>query len=181
MPDPWTVLGVAPGSTLDEARRAYLVRSQLVHPDRHQGAPAAVLAEADRAMRELNDAWEEVQRQAAGGGGGHAADPPVEVTFATAADAVGWIVARLAAAAAASGDPLSEVEAARLGAPASQVDRGRGFDRWVQHRRVTLRQATKADAPDPGARLAWAKAVRLVGESQPTPVLALLIRGLAGN
>jgi hypothetical protein len=60
MSDPWSVLGVAPGATIEEARRAYLVRLQLVHPDRHQGMPDAVMAEAERATRELNAAWEQV-------------------------------------------------------------------------------------------------------------------------
>ncbi|HVM63741.1 MAG TPA: J domain-containing protein [Acidimicrobiales bacterium] len=60
MRDPWSVLGVGTGATLEEARRAYLVRLQLVHPDRHQGSAEAVMAEAERATRELNAAWEQV-------------------------------------------------------------------------------------------------------------------------
>jgi curved DNA-binding protein CbpA len=59
--DPWRVLGVEPSAPLEEARQAYLLRSQLVHPDRHQGAAPRVRAEAERAMRELNDAWLAVQ------------------------------------------------------------------------------------------------------------------------
>lgn len=61
--DPWAVLGVDSSVDYETARSAYLVRSQLLHPDRHQGASAAVLAEANRSQEELNAAWQAVKQQ----------------------------------------------------------------------------------------------------------------------
>src|ERR1700722_18022918 len=61
--DPWHVLGVDPASTYEEASRAYRVRLQLRHPDRHQGSSHAVLDEAARETQELNEAWELVKVQ----------------------------------------------------------------------------------------------------------------------
>ena len=61
MRDPWQVLGVPPSATYDEARHAYRIRSQLLHPDRHQGAGQEVLKEAERAFRELEGAWASVK------------------------------------------------------------------------------------------------------------------------
>jgi DnaJ domain len=61
--DPWQLLGVPPTATYEEARHAFRVRSQLIHPDRHQGAGADVLREAERNFRELEGAWAFVRRQ----------------------------------------------------------------------------------------------------------------------
>jgi DnaJ-class molecular chaperone len=61
--DPWHVLGIDAASTYEEASRAYRVRLQLRHPDRHQGSSQAVLDEAARETRELNEAWDLVKAQ----------------------------------------------------------------------------------------------------------------------
>jgi DnaJ-class molecular chaperone len=61
--DPWQTLGIDATATYEEASSAYRVRLQLRHPDRHQGASQAVLDEAARETRELNDAWELVKAQ----------------------------------------------------------------------------------------------------------------------
>jgi hypothetical protein len=61
--DPWQMLGIDPASTYEEASSAYRVRLQLRHPDRHQGSSEAVLHEAERETRELNEAWELVKAQ----------------------------------------------------------------------------------------------------------------------
>jgi DnaJ-class molecular chaperone len=61
--DPWQMLGIDPASTYEEASSAYRVRLQLRHPDRHQGSSEAVLHEAERETRELNEAWDLVRAQ----------------------------------------------------------------------------------------------------------------------
>jgi hypothetical protein len=61
--DPWQLLGIDPASTYEEASSAYRVRLLLRHPDRHQGSSEAVLDQAARETRELNEAWELVKRQ----------------------------------------------------------------------------------------------------------------------
>jgi hypothetical protein len=61
--DPWQVLGINAASSYEEASSAYRLRLQLRHPDRHQGSSQAVLDEAARETRELNDAWELVKVQ----------------------------------------------------------------------------------------------------------------------
>jgi len=61
--DPWQTLGIDATATYEQASSAYRVRLQLRHPDRHQGASQAVLDEAARETRELNDAWELVKVQ----------------------------------------------------------------------------------------------------------------------
>ena len=93
----------------------------------------------------------------------------------TVADAVTWIISRLDISAALAGDPLAMSERARLAASAADVDHTRSFERWVQRRKRTLHEAIAADAPDLEARERWTRAVRMVGEATPVPVLALLI------
>jgi hypothetical protein len=171
MPDPWSVLGVAPGTGYDEARHAYLVRLQLVHPDRHQGATAAVRAEAERATRELTEAWEEVQGLLEGSavvasGPGGPPGPPV------GRDAcLRWVLDRLIAAAAAEGDPLRADEVDLLLRPALEAPGGRRFQRWISRRRATLAGAVEADGAD-----AWATALRTLQDGGATAVVLLLFQ-----
>ena len=54
----YDVLGVEPTADLDAIRRAWKVKIQLLHPDRHHGAPHDVLAEAARETKRVNGAWE---------------------------------------------------------------------------------------------------------------------------
>jgi molecular chaperone DnaJ len=51
--DPYAVLGLAPGATAADVRRAYLRRARLVHPD--VAGPAATTR-----MAELNHARDEI-------------------------------------------------------------------------------------------------------------------------
>jgi hypothetical protein len=53
----WRVLGLAPGSTPDDVRRAFRQAAQLLHPDRATDLPADVRAEAARRMTELAEAY----------------------------------------------------------------------------------------------------------------------------
>lgn len=61
MDNPWKVLGVEPTVTLEEARHAFKMRSQLYHPDLHQGASPEVLKLAEREFRNLYEAWKSVR------------------------------------------------------------------------------------------------------------------------
>ncbi|WP_136634621.1 TerB family tellurite resistance protein [Pseudooceanicola onchidii] len=62
MADPYSILGLDPGATYDEARAAWkrLVREN--HPDRlaARGLPEEALGMAERRMMDLNRAWEEI-------------------------------------------------------------------------------------------------------------------------
>ena len=58
MRDPYAVLGLDPPATADEVRAAYRARSMLLHPDLHEGRPARVRVEAQRAMAQLTEAYE---------------------------------------------------------------------------------------------------------------------------
>lgn len=54
----YEVLGVDGAATDVELRRAYHRRARALHPDRHAGEPEDRRQVAERAMRELNAAWE---------------------------------------------------------------------------------------------------------------------------
>ena len=177
--DPWTVLGVDRSAGYDEARHAYLIRSQLLHPDRHQGASPDVLAEAQRAMRELSDAWLAVQKHLAQprrdaepihpvprpAGGDHLPDDHASPEFC-----LDWALRRLVDAARAHGDPIRPDEMGRLRLPAAAAPRGRAFERWLAHRRLTLRQAIADDGTEE-----WTRALRVLAESGPRLVFLLLL------
>lgn len=55
------ILGVGPYASREQAREAYKQRAKMVHPDRHAYAAADARGEAERAMRELNEAWHTIQ------------------------------------------------------------------------------------------------------------------------
>ncbi|MGH9251998.1 MAG: J domain-containing protein [Acidimicrobiales bacterium] len=54
-------LGVNATTPLSEVRTAYTTRAQMLHPDRYHGNDS-LRVEAERAMKELNLAWETVRR-----------------------------------------------------------------------------------------------------------------------
>ena len=62
-PDPYTVLGVAPGAALDEVRRAWRALVVENHPDRMlaRGVPEEAIRLAERRMVDINRAWEEIR------------------------------------------------------------------------------------------------------------------------
>jgi hypothetical protein len=165
MADPWAVLGLAPGAGQEEARRAYLARLQLLHPDHHQGASADLLAEAGRATRELTAAWEALQ--------GRFADAPADAPAAGppegAAACLRWAVDRLIAAGDSEGRPLRADEVELLVRPAADAPGGRGFQRWLTRRRATLTVAVAADGVD-----AWSTAIRTLHDERRATVLTML-------
>ena len=96
----YALLGVEPGATTGELRRAYRARASTLHPDRSAGRSAAEI-EADTAeLARLNEAWRvlsdpgrraryDADRAARAGprhGGGTAADPRDDTAFASGAD-----------------------------------------------------------------------------------------------
>jgi hypothetical protein len=173
--DPWVVLGVDPTAGYAEAHRAYLVRCQLFHPDRHQGASAEVLAEADRATRELNGAWEAVRSRFE-----HSAVTPAppgtsdDGLFADPSTCLAWVLQRLGDAGGKHGDPVSSEEVSRLRLPAATAPSGRRFERWLKRRRSTLGQAMKDGASGGAGPEVWTKAFRLLGDADVRVVLMLL-------
>jgi hypothetical protein len=62
----WGVLGLAPGATPQDVRRAFRVSAQLLHPDRVAGESEDVRAEAHRRMVELAEAYRVCTALAAG-------------------------------------------------------------------------------------------------------------------
>jgi hypothetical protein len=54
----YEVLGVSSRADANELRRAYLDRAREAHPDRHVDASGAQRNEAERQMREVNEAWD---------------------------------------------------------------------------------------------------------------------------
>lgn len=56
--DHYRVLGVPQRAAHEQIRQAYLDAARRWHPDRHGSRPAAEAAEAERAMRRVNEAWE---------------------------------------------------------------------------------------------------------------------------
>ncbi|MCD7860251.1 MAG: DnaJ domain-containing protein [Firmicutes bacterium] len=59
MRDPYSVLGVSPGASEEEIKKAYRRLAKQYHPDLHPGDE-----EAARKMREINAAYEELQNPA---------------------------------------------------------------------------------------------------------------------
>lgn len=66
-PDPYTVLGVEPGASLDEIRQAYRRMVRETHPDSMQarGVPVEAVRLAEKRMVDINRAWEDIQQMAA--------------------------------------------------------------------------------------------------------------------
>jgi hypothetical protein len=53
----YDVLGVGVDSGVEEIRRAYLQKAQLLHPDRHVGSNDPMRLQAESDMKVLNEAW----------------------------------------------------------------------------------------------------------------------------
>ena len=56
MHDPFQTLGIPPDADLADAEAAFRRELKRSHPDRHAGAPPAVVADAERRTRELTEA-----------------------------------------------------------------------------------------------------------------------------
>jgi curved DNA-binding protein CbpA len=53
----YDVLGVGADAGVEEVRRAYYRKAQLLHPDRYAGSPDSVRQRAEAEMKALNEAW----------------------------------------------------------------------------------------------------------------------------
>ena len=69
MNDPYSVLGVSPSASDEEVKKAYRELARKYHPDNYQNNPLADLAEEK--MKEINEAYDEIQRQRKGSGSGY--------------------------------------------------------------------------------------------------------------
>lgn len=65
MRDPYEVLGVKPGASEDEIKRAYRELARKYHPDNYQNNPLADLAEEK--MKEINEAYDSLTRKGSSG------------------------------------------------------------------------------------------------------------------
>jgi len=66
-PDPYQVLGAAPGAPLDEVQERYRAMVRENHPDRMmaRGVPAEAVKLAEKRMVDINRAWDEIRAAAA--------------------------------------------------------------------------------------------------------------------
>ena len=71
MRNPYEVLGVNPGADDDEIKKAYRALAKKYHPDNYQDSP--LLAQAQEKMKEINEAYDTIQRERAGGNTGASA------------------------------------------------------------------------------------------------------------
>ena len=60
MTDPWKTLGLAPGASQDEIKKAYRELAKKYHPDRYVNSP--MQAEAEQKMKEINEAYDLLTR-----------------------------------------------------------------------------------------------------------------------
>ena len=65
MNDPYSVLGVSPGASDEEVKKAYRELARKYHPDNYQDNPLADLAEEK--MKEINEAYDAITQQRSGG------------------------------------------------------------------------------------------------------------------
>lgn len=66
MNDPYKILGVSPDATDSEIKKAYHDLARKYHPDKYRDSDLADLA--SEKMKEINAAYEEIQKMRAGGG-----------------------------------------------------------------------------------------------------------------
>ncbi|WP_078872216.1 J domain-containing protein [Streptomyces sp. NRRL S-337] len=63
--DPWAVLGIQSGATMEEIKKAYREKVRLLHPDIHESRPET-RGETEEEMKEVNEAYYLLTRRTAG-------------------------------------------------------------------------------------------------------------------
>lgn len=66
--DPWSLLGVKPGASADELKKAYRKEALKWHPDRHPDGPQK--AAAEKKFKQVSEAYQQLSEGGGGGGGG---------------------------------------------------------------------------------------------------------------
>ena len=69
MNDPYKTLGVSPDATDEEIKKAYRDLARKYHPDNYTNSPLADLAQEK--MKEINEAYDQIQKQRNSGGGAY--------------------------------------------------------------------------------------------------------------
>jgi len=67
MSDPYSVLGITPGASDAEVKKAYRELARKYHPDNYHDNPLSDLAQEK--MKEINEAYNDILRMREGGGG----------------------------------------------------------------------------------------------------------------
>ena len=80
MNNPYRVLGLTPDATDDEIKEAYRTLAKKYHPDNYVNNPLADLAEEK--MKQLNEAYDQIQAKRAGRAGGRSGDGYTASRFA---------------------------------------------------------------------------------------------------
>jgi hypothetical protein len=195
--DPWSVLGLDPSATYEEARQAYRRRSRLLHPDRHPDADAELRQEAERAMVALNHAWEAIESILKGGAqrpsnagrasqsnndartsrdrpGEHQADDDSD-DFGTPEECLEWVLGALIEGGKLQGDPLSSAEITRALRPISKEVGKSSFDVWLAHRTNSMRAALDADRTADQVTSDWLFCYECLNNAQSDKVIMMML------
>ncbi len=84
-PNPYQVLGISTLATLEEVTASYRALAQQFHPDRHVDSPEPVRRQAERRMREVNQAFLTLKK---GAWLAPSVDSPIPTTSAANPEAV---------------------------------------------------------------------------------------------
>jgi curved DNA-binding protein CbpA len=134
--DPYSVLGVSTDASIGEIREQFRLRALLLHPDRHAGDPEDLRFAAEKAMQDINDAYQLLVSVHDDGKGGNDlrvarqrgtstrerhAQTRSSYEPETAAEACMWLCALIQASALDGGASIRTRDLRFLATPASQI------------------------------------------------------------